>query len=210
MFEISLEISAVGVQDFKQKEHSCIAVVSLVPMLTPPDNFFPHPVACLALPISAITWQTLTHGPQAHRWHVETCKMAENSISPWLGANCKLITLYVCRFVCTCVYLYQGSITQPMGNNKDRCISLQFWKWRSIISLRDPQSHNPADNQAPFIFCYRAPPIFISLRVNNWKSYCANAVLRSKVKGVHCHCRVNGHGNKAICKPVEALSHVGV
>ena len=35
MFEISIEISAVGVQDFKQKEHSSVAVVSLVPMLTP-------------------------------------------------------------------------------------------------------------------------------------------------------------------------------
>ena len=39
-------------------------------------------LACLALPISAITWQTPTQGPQAHRWHVETCQKFSGGACP--------------------------------------------------------------------------------------------------------------------------------
>ena len=35
---------------------------------------------CLALPISVITWRMPTNHSQAHRWHVENCDMAANSV----------------------------------------------------------------------------------------------------------------------------------
>ena len=38
---------------------------------------FTSPVACVASPIAQ---QMLTQGPQAHKWHVETCEMATNSV----------------------------------------------------------------------------------------------------------------------------------
>ena len=47
------------------------------PVLTGP--LYPSLVACLALPISDIAWQTPTQHPEAHRYHVETCEMAVNS-----------------------------------------------------------------------------------------------------------------------------------
>ena len=55
-----------------------VATSLFSPVSTGP--LFPSPVACLALPISAIAWWTPTQGPQANRWHVETCKMATNSV----------------------------------------------------------------------------------------------------------------------------------
>ena len=43
--------------------------------------FFPPLVVCLALPISATARRTPTQRPEAQRYHVETCKIAANSVT---------------------------------------------------------------------------------------------------------------------------------
>ena len=42
---------------------------------------FPPLMACLALPISPIARWTPMQRPEAHRYHVETCEMAANSVT---------------------------------------------------------------------------------------------------------------------------------
>jgi len=54
-----------------------VAAGPVSPVSTRP--LFPSLVACLALPISAIAWRTLTQHPEAHRYHVEICETAANS-----------------------------------------------------------------------------------------------------------------------------------
>ena len=46
------------------------------------------PVACLALPISAFARRTPTHHPKAHKYLVETCKMAANSATELFHKSC--------------------------------------------------------------------------------------------------------------------------
>ena len=54
-----------------------VAAGPVSPVSTGP--LFPSLVACLTLPISAIAWRTLTQRPEAHRYHVETCGMANSA-----------------------------------------------------------------------------------------------------------------------------------
>ena len=54
-------------------------LVSPVSPVSTGPLFDPHSWLCLAFPISAIAWRTPTQYPKAHRYHVETCKMAVNS-----------------------------------------------------------------------------------------------------------------------------------
>ena len=87
-------LSLVNMQRYTANDRAVAAgPVSLVST----GPLFPSLAACLALPISAISWRTPTKCPEAHRYHVETCEMAANSATelfnkssnnfPFLQAN---------------------------------------------------------------------------------------------------------------------------
>ena len=67
-----------------------VAAGPVSPVSTGPH--FSSLVACLVLPISAVAWRTPTQRPEAHRYHVETCKMAANNAVPRVFQQLSVLT----------------------------------------------------------------------------------------------------------------------
>ena len=94
-YGLLLKLHALPLAAYLYALFRAIAAGPVSPVSTGP--LFPSLVACLALPISAIAWQTPTQRPEVHRYNVETCEMAANSATelfrgssnnfPFLQAN---------------------------------------------------------------------------------------------------------------------------